>query len=106
MLVHTRVMDKMYNSTGICELAIVDLFTKLIFGTAVNFSAQELTIVQALRCSDENISMDGSREMGVYLRALGVEEMIQLVSRVKNLLDQGCGLLAKTATPARAAGRL
>ena len=65
------------------ELEIVDTFTKLIFGEANDYSGQELMIIEALRRTDSNVSLDSQKDMGVYLRALGVREMIGLVARVQ-----------------------
>ena len=73
----------------VSEMAIVDTFTKLIFGEESAFSDGELLIIQTLRIVDENVTLDNHRDMGVYLRALGVHEMIQLVSRVRTGMLQG-----------------
>jgi hypothetical protein len=72
---------------SVSEMAIVDTFTKLIFGESVEYSSQELLIIQALRHADANVTFDSHREMGGYLRALGVKEMIQLVARVQQQLN-------------------
>lgn len=82
-------MDQHVDMISATEMSIVDLFTKLIFGQAEELSEQELSIVQALQIADDNISMDNYQEMGVYLRALGVQEMIGLVSRVKSSVALG-----------------
>ena len=79
------------------EMVIVDTFTKLIFGEDADYSNQELLIIQALRSADQNISFDNHREMGVYLRALGVGEMIALVSRVQDQLATGVPVLSGRA---------
>ena len=73
----------------ISEMRIVDTFTKLIFGGEARFSDRELSIVQALRQVDTNVALDNHREMGAYLRALGVREMVALVSQVKDCLANG-----------------
>jgi len=75
------------------EMVIVDTFTKLIFGEDADYSNQELLIIQALRSADHNISLDSHRDMGVYLRALGVREMIVLVARVQSLLADGLPMM-------------
>lgn len=74
---------------AVSEMAIVDAFTKLIFGEDARFSDVELLIVQALRATEPNVALDGHREMGVYLRALGVNEMIKLVSQVQRQMVSG-----------------
>jgi hypothetical protein len=82
-------MDEFVDVAATTEMAIVDVFTKLIFGEDQQWNEEELSIVQALRQVDQNITMDNRREMGTYLRALGVQEMIKLVSRVKSQMQQG-----------------
>jgi hypothetical protein len=75
--------------SAVSEMAIVDTFTKLIFGEEKFFSEAELLIVQALRSTEPNVALDGHRDMGVYLRALGVKEMIKLVSQVQFQMASG-----------------
>ena len=70
-------------------MAIVDTFTKLIFGEEDDYSAGELSIIQAFRTADANVLRDSHGDMGEYLRALGVREMIDLVSRVRGQLFSG-----------------
>ncbi len=86
-------MDQHVDMTSATEMSIVDLFTKLIFGQVEELSEQELSIVQALRIADDNISMDSYQEMGVYLRALGVQEMIGLVARVRSGVARGAPMM-------------
>ena len=73
------------------EMAIVDTFTKLIFGEEDTHSSGELGIIQALRTVDVNVALDSRQDMGEYLRALGVQEMIHLVSLVRQQLVSGLG---------------
>lgn len=82
----------------VSEMAIVDTFTKLIFGEDDQYSTGELMIIHALRLVDDNVSADGHREMGHYLRALGVGEMITLVSRVRAQLSGAASLVRRPAT--------
>ena len=79
----------------VSEMAIVDTFTKLIFGEEGTFSASEELIIEALRLVDHNVVLDHHRDMGIYLRALGVAEMIQLVTRVQTCLADGMQALAR-----------
>ena len=67
----------------VSEIAIVDIFTKLIFGQEQGYSPRELSIVEAFRLVESNVLRDSHVEMGEYLRNLGVREMIQLVSRLR-----------------------
>ncbi len=64
------------------EMMVVDTFTKLIFGLETEFSGLEASIIQAFRQVDDNVLPDSHAEMGSYLSALGVEEMVDLVHRV------------------------
>ncbi|MEH6584530.1 MAG: hypothetical protein V7754_21540 [Halioglobus sp.] len=90
----------MKHSEGACagrsisEIAIVDTFTKLIFGQESAFEDAELDIIQALRQIDSNVALDAYPQMGVYLRALGVREMIHLVSRVREGMTSGFDIAA------------
>ena len=77
-----RVQDSGGTDTA-GEMAIVDTFTKLIFGEEEHFDDTELVIIQTLRLVDSSVSRDSYHELGQYLRALGVEEMVQLVARVQ-----------------------
>ena len=81
----------------VSEMAIVDTFTKLIFGEDSRYSAGELRIIQALRMVDTNVVFDSHRDLGAYLRALGVQEMIKLVTRVQRQLASGPGVVPPTA---------
>ncbi len=78
------------------EMAIVDTFTKLIFGEDRRYSNRELMIIQAFRTVDTNVVFDSHRDMGAYLRALGVGEMIKLVSRVQRQLASGAPVLPES----------
>jgi len=78
-------------------MAIVDTFTKLVFGEEDEYSARELLIISALRAVDANVFTDTHRDMGEYLRALGVREMIQLVSQVQAELLSGVDSLNSKA---------
>lgn len=80
---------------AVSEMAIVDTFTKLIFGEEGEFSSGELLIIETLRAVDHNVTLDDHRAMGEYLSALGVREMIQLVSRVREQLAAGVAVMTK-----------
>ena len=84
-------MPRAYEASdnAVSEMAIVDTFTKLIFGEEEAYSDLELGIIQAFRAVDNNVALDSYHEMGEYLRALGVQELIQLVSRVRKRLAAG-----------------
>jgi hypothetical protein len=71
------------------EMLIVDTFTRLIFAEEGDYSPGELQVIEALRAVEPDVASDDLPGMGEYLRALGVAEMIQLVSRVQFRLDEG-----------------
>ena len=86
-----QVMDRQ-EAESVTEMAIVDTFTKLIFGQESQYSGSELGIIHALRIIDDNVTLDCHSDMGVYLRALGVQEMIGLVSQVSHGMAKGVHL--------------
>jgi|TARA_B110000238_G_C15885145_1_gene335209 hypothetical protein len=86
-----QTMD-MEAAAAVDEMAIVDTFTKLIFEQESHYSGSELGIIHTLRMIDDNVTLDCHRAMGVYLRALGVREMIGLVSKVSNCMARGAHL--------------
>ena len=66
----------------VTEMAIVDTFTKLIFGDE-GYSERESLIIDAFQSMNPDVRRDSYQEIGEYLRNLGVREMIQLVSRLR-----------------------
>jgi hypothetical protein len=92
----------------VSEMAIVDTFTRLIFGAQDGFSSSEKLIIQALRVVDASVALDDYGDMGEYLRALGVAEMIELVTRVQaNLAGtlQDAAIAPSRSMPGRRASR-
>lgn len=74
---------------SLSEISIVDTFTKLIFGEESAYDEGELKIIEVLKIVDSNVRLDNHREMGAYLRALGVQEMIKLVATVRRAILNG-----------------
>jgi hypothetical protein len=83
------------------EMAIVNTFTKLIFGEEA-YTARDLSIIDGFRAVEADVLRDSHEEMGEYLRNLGVREMIQLVSRLHQHLAEATdtGSTPRTAAPA------
>ena len=79
----------------VSEMLIVDTFTKLIFGEEGGFSSSEERIIRAFRQVDTSVALDTQQEMGQYLRVLGVNEMIKLVSQVQSCLADGLQALVR-----------
>ena len=73
----------------VSEIAIVDTFTRLIFGDEDGFSDREQQIIQAMRWVADSVALDSHGDMGRYLRTLEVAEMIQLVTEVQDCLADG-----------------
>ena len=48
----------------VSEMAIVDTFTKLIFGEEDGFSSSEELIIQAFRLVDTSVARDSHKDMG------------------------------------------
>jgi len=99
--------DNKNNVGPMTEMAIVNTFTKLIFGDEAD-SARELVIIQAFRSVDANVLRDSQQEMGEYLRSLGVREMIQLVARLRQHINDSIEIPSATrgqAVPAANLGR-
>ena len=73
--------------TAPSEMEIVDTFTRLILAGDEDLSVRDQSIIHALCLVDDNAAQcradDYPREIGVYLRALGVSEMIRLVKQVQ-----------------------
>ena len=83
-------MQNKYNKNTedpVTEMAIVNAFTKLIFGDEAN-TPRELSIIQAFRSVDVNVLRDSHAELGEYLRNMGVREMIQLVSHLRQHMKE------------------
>jgi len=90
------------NDVGpVTEMAIVNTFTKLIFGDE-DYSERESLIIDAFRMVNPDVHCDNHQEMGEYLRNLGVREMIQMVLRVRQHMTENIETpetIANQATP-------
>ena len=104
-------MQRAYNKNTngpVTEMAIVNTFTKLIFRDE-GLTDRELSIIQAFRVVDAGVLRDSIDELGDYLRSLGVREMIQLVSRLRQHMtesDESHAAIQAEATPAVNVGLL
>jgi hypothetical protein len=78
-----RVSHRARPDYAVSEMEIVDTFTKLIFGGEAYYTDLESQIIQSLRTADSYLILDNHADMGRYLRALGVKEMVKLVSQVR-----------------------
>ena len=73
----------------VSEMAIVDTFTKLIFWEEQGYTEHDLLVIRALRSVELAVAGESHLEIGEYLRAMGVREMIGLVTRVRAELIAG-----------------
>lgn len=88
-------MQRAYNSVEqepVSEMEIVDTFTKLVFEEGEEYSDRELQVIETFRVVDPNVMRDSHRDMGAYLRSLGVREMIHLVSRLREQMGDDAAL--------------
>ncbi len=81
------------------EMAIVGVFTRLIFDPDAELDDTELLVVELLAQQEPGLSAATRRELSEHLRAMGVDEMITVVARIKQSIEQR-GLLAATLNPA------
>lgn len=86
-----RQMKDLSGGEPVTGMAVVDTFTKLIFGDDAPHSAEESLIIQALRQVDDSLSPGDDRALGQYLRGMGVEEMTALVARVRAHIADSAG---------------
>ncbi len=87
------------DAAPVSEMAIVNTFTKLIFGEDT-YNARELVIVDGFRAVEADVLRDSFEEMGEYLRNLGVREMIQLVARLHRYLAESVDIASSRSTSA------
>jgi hypothetical protein len=76
------------------EMSIVDIFTKLIFDAQSALDESEVQILALLTHYDETLLKASRRDLSEYLRAMGVDEMIKVVSVLKSEYEKQGGLLA------------
>ena len=81
------------------EMEIVDTFTHLIFGGYEPLSDRESAIVEMLFSVDDSAAGCTRESVGDYLRELGVEEMIRLVTRVRSRFPASARQRVRTRSP-------
>lgn len=75
------------------EMSIVDVFTKLIFDAQSSLNDNEELVLSLLTHYDETLLNASRRDVSEYLRAMGVDEMIRVVSTVKRVYEKQGELL-------------
>lgn len=86
------------NPTGISEMAIVDTFTKLIFGEDREYTDQEIQIIDAFSLAEFGVPSRDPSVLGAMLRELGVRQMIDLVVRVRDVLSMQASVVPGQTT--------
>jgi hypothetical protein len=81
------------------EMSIVDIFTRLIFDAESPLNVEEARIVELLCHVEPGLSGVSRRDLSEYLRSMGVEEMIQVVARLKHFMEQQLGVIANQGLP-------
>lgn len=80
------------------EMSIVDIFTKLIFDAQSALDDSEVQVLALLTHYDETLLKASRRDVSEYLRAMGVDEMIRVVSKLKSDYEKQSELLASVAS--------
>lgn len=76
------------------EMSIVDVFTRLIFDAEIVLDKTESLVIECLTDVDSSLVNVSRRDISEFLRSMGVDEMIAVVAKVKQTLDQQQGLVA------------
>lgn len=77
------------------EMLIVDVFTQLIFDAESVLNDTEERIIDCLESIEGSLTHSPRRDIGEFLRAMPVDEMISLVAKVKRKMDQQQLIVAK-----------
>ncbi len=84
------------NDKGVIdEMSIVDVFTQLIFDADAVLNDTEVQIIDCLELIEGSLTHSSRRDVGEFLRSMGVDEMISLVAKVKRKMDQQQLIAAK-----------
>ena len=82
-------MSRFVDENGsVSEIAIVDMFTQLIFDAETALDDSGKLLIDLLAQVEPSIQDASRRELSDYLRALSVSDMIAVVGQVKELFDQ------------------
>ena len=80
------------------EMSIVDIFTKLIFDAQSALDESEVQVLALLTHYDETLLKASRRDVSEYLRAMGVDEMIKVVSELKSEYEKQGELLVSVTS--------
>jgi hypothetical protein len=80
------------------EMAIVDVFTRLIFDADARLNKSERMIIELLCLHESTLVGAARRDISEFLRAMTIEEMTAVVNQLKTRFDQQQGLIAASNT--------
>jgi hypothetical protein len=80
------------------EMSIVDIFTKLIFDAQSALDDSEVQVLALLTHYDDTLLKASRRDVSEYLRAMGVDEMIKVVSELKSEYEKQGELLVSVTS--------
>jgi hypothetical protein len=75
------------------EMAIVDLFTRLIFDAESSLDTGEKILIELLCHHEPMLQCASRRDISEYLRAMPIDEMINVVALLKHQLENHPSLL-------------
>lgn len=81
-------MTSGFQSAYVDEMSIVDTITRLIFDAESELQAFDSRVVASLGDLDRSLVDLDRRQISEYLRAMGVDEMISAVNRIRHLMMQ------------------
>lgn len=95
-------MVKASKQTGaMSEMAIVDVFTRLIFDADTRLNKSERMVIDLLCLHESSLAGASRRDISEFIRTMTIEEMIEMVNQLKTQLDQQLGLIAASHTAHR-----
>ena len=85
---------KLHSLAILDEMSIVDIFTKLIFDAESALTENEAWVVELLSQIEPGLCGVSRRDLSEYLRAMEVQEMINVVARLKAFMEKQQGVIA------------
>lgn len=84
---------------AIDEMTIVDMLTKFIFDSESVLNEVEQVVIDLVVETDPSLTNTSRRDVGEFLRAMDVNEMIRLVTQIKVHLDYESDTIIKDKEP-------
>lgn len=89
--------QRLYNAEPVTEMAIVDVFTQLIFDAEAALDDSGVLYLNLLSQLKPALLEANRRDISEYLRSMDVSEMIAIVSQLKTVIDQRQLLLTQSS---------